>query len=58
MDGSFREQQGFNTQEARKSFLAGRRILASLIHWLVGLISLTEEKQEEAGIYLDRVGGE
>jgi hypothetical protein len=57
MDGSFREQ-GSGTQQAPRNFLAGLTILASLIHWLAGLIRLTEEEQEEAGIYLDRLGGE
>ncbi len=59
MDGSFREQ-GYGTQQAPKSFLAGAgsTILVSLIHWLADLIRLTEEEQEEAGIYLNRLGGE
>ena len=57
MDSSFREQ-GSGTQEAPKSFLASLKILASLINWLAGLIRLTEEEQEEAGIYLGRPGGE
>lgn len=57
MDSSFREQ-GSRTQEAPKSFLAGLKVLASLIKWLSGLIKLTEEEQEDAGIYLDRLGGE
>lgn len=57
MDGSFREQ-GSDTQKAPESFLASLRIFASLLNWLVGLFRLTEEEQEEAGIYLDRPGGE
>jgi hypothetical protein len=57
MDSSFREQ-GSDTQRAPRSFLASLRILASLINWLAGLLRLTEEEQEEAGIYLDRPGGE
>jgi hypothetical protein len=57
MDSSFREQ-GSDTQKAPRSFLASLRIFASLINWLAGLIGLTEEEQEEAGIYLDRPGGE
>jgi hypothetical protein len=57
MDGSFREQ-GSGTPQARKSYFAGLQILASLIRWLAGLIRLTEEEQEDAGIYLDRPGGE
>jgi len=57
MDSSFREQ-GSNTQEAPSSFFASLRILASQLMKLVSFISLTEEEQEEAGIYLDRPGGE
>jgi hypothetical protein len=58
MDGSFREQ-GSGTQKAPNSFFAtSLPILASLINWLAGLIKLTEEEREDAGIYLDRPGGE
>ena len=57
MDGSFREQ-GSGRLQAPKSFVAGLQILASLISWLAGFIRLTEDEQEEAGIYLDRLGGE
>jgi hypothetical protein len=57
MDRSFREQ-GSGTQQDLKRFLVSLTILASIIHWLAGLISLTEEEREEAGIYLDRLGGE
>jgi hypothetical protein len=57
MDSSFREH-GSSTSKASKSFIAGRTILASLINWLAGLIGLTEEEREDAGIYLDRLGGE
>jgi len=57
MDSSFREQMS-GTQEAPKGLLVGLKILASLINWLVDLIRLTEEEREDAGIYLDRPGGE
>ena len=57
MDGSFREQ-GSDTQQAPKSLVAGLQVLARLIQWLAGLIRVTEEEREEAGIYLDRLGGE
>jgi len=57
MDSSFREQ-GSGTQEAPKSFLAGLKILASLINWLAGLFNLTEEEREDAGIYFDHPEGE
>ena len=55
MDSSFREQAS-GTREAPKSFLAGLKTLASLINWLAGLINLTEEEREAAGIYLGRPG--
>jgi hypothetical protein len=57
MDSSFREQ-GSSTQQAPKSFFASLPILASLINWLAALIKLTKEEREDAGIYLDRPGGE
>ena len=57
MDSSIREQ-GSDTQKASKSFLASLRIFASLINWLAGLIRLTEEEREDAGIYLDHPGDE
>jgi len=57
MDSSFREQ-GSGTREDPKRFLVSLTILASLIKWLTGLIKLTEEEREDAGIYLDRLGGE
>jgi hypothetical protein len=45
-------------QQEPKGFLVNLPALASLIHWLAGFILLTEEEQENAGIYLDRLGGE
>ncbi|HEX5840133.1 MAG TPA: hypothetical protein VFY26_20010 [Anaerolineales bacterium] len=45
-------------QQEPKGFLKDLPALASLVHWLAGFIRLTEEEQENAGIYLDRLGGE
>jgi hypothetical protein len=56
MDSSFHEQES-KTQQTTRSFTSLRR-LASIIQWLAGLIHLTEEEQEQAGIYLDHPGGE
>ena len=47
MDSSFREQGSVNLIR-----------LPNLIKWLVSLIKLTEEEQEEAGIYIDRLWDE
>ena len=59
MDNSFHRQgQGSDTQQDQKSFLVSLPILASIIQWLASLIKLTEEEQEEAGIYLGRLKGE
>jgi hypothetical protein len=33
-------------------FLVTLQILGSILHWLAGLIQLTEEEQKDAGIYL------
>ena len=57
MDSSFREQ-GSGTQQNPKRFLASLPIITSVIKWMTSLIKLTEEEKEEAGIYLDRPGGE
>jgi hypothetical protein len=55
MDSSFHEQES-GTQEAPKSFFGGLSIFVSLIKWLTGLIEMTEEEREDAGIYLGRPG--
>ena len=59
MDSSFRGRQVSGTQETSKSFLASLRLLASLITWLAGLLAglveLTEEEQEAAGIHHGRM---
>jgi hypothetical protein len=57
MDSSFRDQ-GSSTQQNPKRFLASLPFLDNIIKWMASLIRLTEEEQEEAGIYLDRPGGE
>jgi hypothetical protein len=57
MDRSFREQVP-GTQQKPKRFLVSLTILASHLMRLASLIWLTEEEREEAGIYLDRPGGE
>jgi len=57
MDNSI-HQQGSDNQQDPKNLLESLPILGNLIKWLAGLIELTEEEQEEAGIYLARLGGE
>ena len=57
MDNSFHEQ-GSHTQQDSKRFLVSLPILGNLIKWLANFSQWTEEEQEEAGIYLDRPGGE
>jgi hypothetical protein len=57
MDNSFHEQES-RTQQSPKSFLMSLPILGNLIRWLESLFRWTEEEQEEAGIYTDRLGGE
>ena len=56
MDSSLREQVSGTQAAPPKSFLAGPKVLASLIKWLAGLVKLTEEEREDAGIYLGRPG--
>jgi hypothetical protein len=58
VDSSFREQ-GSEGQKAPRSFVVSIQLfVASIFQWLSGLIRLTEEEREDAGIYLDRPGGE
>jgi hypothetical protein len=57
MDNSLHEQ-GSRTQQDPKGFFVSLPILGNLIKWLASLIEWTEEEQEEAGIYTDRLGGE
>jgi hypothetical protein len=57
MDGSFPEPAS-GTQQRSKRSLAMLTTFAGLIKWLTGLISFTDEEREDAGIYLDRLGGE
>ena len=56
MDNSIHEQESGTRDQ--KSFLAGLLILNSIINWLLSLIKLTEEEQQDAGIYPGRLGDE
>lgn len=56
--GGFVREQDPGLQQDPKGFWVSLPTLSSLINWLAGIIKLTEEEQEEAGIYLDRLGGE
>lgn len=68
MDNSFHQRRGSEsgTQQKRGfSASASLQILTSLlplmrhsVNWLVSLTTLTEEEQEEAGIYPCRLGDE
>ena len=51
MDNPFRQQES-ETQQSN-GFLAVLRIFTDTLHWLANLVQLTEEEQEDAGIYLD-----
>ena len=64
MDNSSFHQQESNTQQP-SGFLASLRIFDSIlslmrhsVNWLSDLIQLTEEEQENAGVFLGRLGGE
>ena len=52
------QEQGSHAQQDPKSFLVSLPFLENIIKWLASLIQWTEEEQEQAGIYLDRLGGE
>jgi hypothetical protein len=64
MDSSSFQQQESDTR-SKSGFLAGRQIFDSLlplmrhsVNWLAGLLKLTEEEQEEAGVYFGHLGDE
>jgi hypothetical protein len=65
MDNSFHRQGQESGTQQKSSFLAGPQIFASIlplirysVTWLAGLIKLTEEEQEAAGVYLSHPGDE
>ena len=57
MDNPFPEPEPVMQEHPKRSLL-GLATLASIMKWLADLITVTEEEREEAGIYLDRPGGE
>jgi hypothetical protein len=64
MDNTSFQQQESDTRK-NNSFLASLQIFDSLlplmrrsVSWLAGLLKLTEEEQEDAAIYLSRLGNE
>ena len=56
MDNSIHEQES-DTRD-QKSLLAGLLILNSIMNWFVNLFQLTEEEQQDAGIYPGRLRDE
>jgi hypothetical protein len=63
MDNSFHRQE--SDAQQKRDILASLRIFESIfplirryVNWLAGLLKLTEEEQEDAGIYLSRLGSE
>lgn len=50
MDNSYHQQET-DTQKPSGSFFS-LRIFDEILNWLVSLIQLTEEEQDEAGIYI------
>jgi hypothetical protein len=50
MGNSFHPQESSSQQRA--GLLAGLQSFESILKWLAGLFRLTEEEQEDAGIYL------
>ncbi len=56
MDNSIQEQES-DTRD-RQSLLAGPLIFNQITNWLLSLVKLTEEEQQNAGIYPGRLGDE
>jgi hypothetical protein len=54
MDNSFRQQES-ETQQSNGFFVNLQLLVGGLLHWLAGLIQLTEEEQEDAGIFPDGI---
>ncbi len=52
------EQGSHTQQDAKRRWVMSLPILGNLIHWLASFSQYTEEEQEEAGIYMDHLGGE
>ena len=58
MDSSFREQESGTQQDSKRFFFVNLPIVRSIIEHLAGVIKLTEEELEDAGVYRERLGGE
>jgi hypothetical protein len=63
MDNSFHRQE--SDAQQKSSFLASMQIFDSIlplmrhsVNWLAGLLKLTEEEQEEAGVFFGYLGDE
>lgn len=56
MDDSFRQQES-ETQQSN-NFFVSLQVLNGILEWLASFVRLTEDEQEDAGIYLDRLGDE
>lgn len=50
MDASINQQSSVTQQPGR--FLAGLQALGIILNWIVGLMQMTEEEKEQAGIYI------
>lgn len=57
MDNSFRQQES-DSRQPGALLIISLQIFNGILRWLVGLVQLKEEEKEDAGIYLDRLGGE
>jgi hypothetical protein len=53
MDNSFRQQET-ETQQSN-GFFVSLQVFNGILQWLASLVRLTEEEQENAGIYLDGI---
>ena len=53
---NYLNRKGFDAQQ-KSGFLAQTWILGRLFNWLTGLLKVTEEEREAAGVYLDRLDG-
>ena len=54
MDNNSFRQQETESQHSNGSFVS-LQVLNGILQWLAGLVRLTEEEQEDAGIFLDGI---
>jgi len=58
MDNSFQPRELVSDLQPHGRLANRLHIFKSILHWLSNLFQLTKEEQQDAGIYLGRLGDE